>query len=36
MEELSFSTISEHLKLPVNTLKVRASRAKKELYKQLK
>jgi len=36
MEELSFSTISEHLKLPVNTLKVRALRAKKELYKQLK
>lgn len=34
--ELPFNAISEQLNLPVNTLKVRALRAKKELYKQLK
>lgn len=36
LEELSFSSISEQLNLPLNTLKVRALRAKKELYKLLK
>ncbi len=36
LEEQSFAAIAEQLNLPINTLKVRALRAKKELYKLLK
>lgn len=36
LEEQSFASISKKLSLPINTLKVRALRAKKELYKLLK